>query len=85
MGFGVVKLEWLRTLKNSARNWVLKRSPKRVFLRRERSSSLRPGPVRVSRPRVPTAPPVMVVPAALVVESGAVKAVGSNHLATVWG
>src|SRR5579859_193398 len=47
---------WLKTLKNSARNWVVTRSEIRVFLKRLKSQSLRPGPRRMPRPAVPKWP-----------------------------
>src|SRR5580704_9203398 len=71
-GFGVVKLEWLSTLKNSARNCARSRSWIVVLLATDRSSSESPGPVSVSRPRLPNVPGY-----------GALKAAGLNHCFTV--
>ena len=48
-GFGVIRLVWLSTLKNSARNCARTRSWMVVDLASERSRSVKPGPVSVSR------------------------------------
>ena len=50
---GLLKLARFRMLKNSARNWRVARSRKEVFLRSETSQVPRPGPIKVSRPRLP--------------------------------
>src|SRR5579875_1409199 len=53
---GTRKLVWLRTLKNSARNWMLKFSEilrTGMFLKSEKSRSRRPGPTIWFRPKLP--------------------------------
>ena len=51
--FGVLKLARSSKLKISARNWRLRRSRSFVSLRTLKSHVARPGPVNVSRPRLP--------------------------------
>src|ERR1035437_2358000 len=41
---GATKLGWLRTLKNSARNWSFRGSIRRIFLKAEKSTFFSPGP-----------------------------------------
>jgi len=53
---GTAKLAWFKILKNSARNCTLKVSEIfliGLFLNTEKSSSERPGPVRMFRPALP--------------------------------
>src|SRR5580658_254448 len=54
--YGLAKLGWLKTLKNSARNWARKRSPKCQFLATEKSKSRKPESGKMLRPMVPKVP-----------------------------
>ena len=56
IGFGEPKFERLNMLKNSARNCKLVRSVKLVFLKTDKSTSARPGPVSVFLPKLPQVP-----------------------------
>jgi hypothetical protein len=67
---GRERLVWLRMLKNSARNWRRVLVVSWVDLRRERSQSEKPGPVRESRLTLPTKP-----------AAGAEKALGLKNCA----
>ena len=51
--FGVLKFARFSRLKISARNWSDSRSPKVVVLKAEKSHVARPGPISVSRPKLP--------------------------------
>src|SRR6185437_15211559 len=72
MRLGVLKLARLRRLKSSARNSAVMCSWIFVSLKVEKSQVARPGPVSVSRPRLPKNP----LPA-----GGARNAAGLNHCA----
>ena len=73
-GFGVRKLVWFKTLKNSARNWMPSPSVMCALLAAEKSTSVELGPTSESRETLP------YVPAA-----GGRKAAGLNHCPGVRG
>src|ERR1700737_5139873 len=54
--YGLAKLGWLKMLKNSARNWARKRSPKCQFFAREKSTLRKPESGKMLRPMVPKVP-----------------------------
>src|ERR1039457_3615434 len=54
--YGFAKLGWLRTLKNSARNWAVRRSWNLNFLVTDKSQLRRPGSSQMLRPDVPKVP-----------------------------
>src|SRR6516165_1490972 len=51
--YGLAKLGWLKMLKNSARNWARKRSPRCQFLASEKSRLRKPESGKMFRPIVP--------------------------------
>src|ERR1700745_1640163 len=53
---GFAKLGWLRTLKNSARNWAVRRSLNFQFLATEKSQLRKPVSRNVLRPIAPNGP-----------------------------
>src|SRR6185295_6541000 len=53
---GAKNCAWLKALKNSARNWRLKRSWKLLFLTAARFQLFVPGPMMILRPAVPNVP-----------------------------
>src|ERR1700690_1231340 len=53
---GLAKLGWLKRLKNSARNCILKRSLKLKFFMAEKSTFLKPKSRKRLRPMVPKVP-----------------------------
>ena len=68
--FGVLKFARFRRLKISARNWSESRSCSVVVLKAEKSHVAKPGPVKVSRPKLPKKP---------LLAGGAMNALGLNH------
>src|SRR5437879_3203447 len=50
---GWAKFGWLKRLKNSERNWTVNRSLIFMFLIREKSKLLKPGPTVPLRPKLP--------------------------------
>jgi len=68
--FGVLKFARFSKLKISARNWSASRSCKVVVLNAEKSHVAKPGPVKVSRPKLPKKP---------LLAGGARNALGLNH------
>src|SRR5438105_10449770 len=71
IGFGVARFVRLNALKNSVLNCKLVFSDTAMFFNRDRSTSARPGPRSVPRPKFPHVP-----------ISGKMNAFGSNH--RVW-
>ena len=67
---GVLKFARFSRLKISARNWRESRSCNLVVLKAEKSHVARPGPVSVSRPRLPKKP---------LLAGGAMNALGLYH------
>src|SRR5712664_1314954 len=53
---GSRKLVWLKTLNTSVRNCMLNRSDSLMFLFRDVSTFVKPGPMNVLRPRFPSQP-----------------------------
>src|SRR6202158_578140 len=54
--YGLAELGWVRMLKNSARNWARRRSPKCQFFASEKSKFLNPESGKMLRPMVPKVP-----------------------------
>ena len=53
---GSEKFAWLRTLKNSARNWAVRRSLIFVSFTTDKSQFLKPRSRKMLRPELPTVP-----------------------------